>query len=430
MTERPSKIRYRVVFWLALASTLAYLCRNSVGVAESQLRAELGLTLQHSGWLMGAFFWTYALFQVPTGSFAQRFGSRNAMTFFAFLWGIAMLATAVSPLYGLLIVAQLCMGFAQAGYLPASTNSINYWMPMSQRSFACGLLSVGMQVGAISASLLTGYLLGFMTWRWAFAIVSIPSLLWAIIFYIRFRDRPEQCAAVNAGELEKIYDRPPEQAVAKTEVAGPTNWGEIAKHPVLWLICGQQVCRAAGYMFFASWFPTFLQQTRGVSIAESGVMQGTVFAGTLAGSLIGGMVADGIWRRTGNLRASRSGVGAIALGGCSLLILAGWFVEDARLAVGLLSLGALFAALAGPCMFATVIDISGSRVPQIFGVVNMSGNLAVAACPILVGMLFEQTENWDLVLLLFAGLYFVGAICWAFVDPRINITVSATQPEN
>ena len=78
----------------------------------------------------------------------------------------------------------------------------------------------------------------------------------------------------------------------------------------------------------------------------------------------------------------------------------------------------LFAALAGPCAFAATIDIGGRRVPQVFGLMNMCGNLAAAACPVLVGWLFARTANWNLVLLLFAGVYLAGAIGWLFVNPR------------
>ncbi|MEZ6075129.1 MAG: hypothetical protein R3C56_05495 [Pirellulaceae bacterium] len=95
----------------------------------------------------------------------------------------------------------------------------------------------------------------------------------------------------------------------------------------MWWLCGQQICRSAGYMFFASWFPTFLQETRGVSVAQSGFLQGLVLGGTLAGSLFSGRLVDWIWLRTGSLRLSRSGVGGTALASCGLLILAAWFVQ-------------------------------------------------------------------------------------------------------
>ena len=174
-------------------------------------------------------------------------------------------------------------------------------------------------------------------------------------------------------------------------------------------------------MFFASWFPTFLQETQGVSVKESGYLQALVFAGTLIGSICGGLLTDWIWRRTGSLRWSRSGVGATFLTCCAVLILCAWSVEGTVLAVGLLSLGALTSALCGPSAYSAAIDIGGEHVPQVFGLMNMSGNLATAACPILLGELFSRTANWKIALLAFTVIYVVGAVCWTLVDSRRTV---------
>ena len=134
------------------------------------------------------------------------------------------------------------------------------------------------------------------------------------------------------------------------------------------------------------------------------------------------MPADWIWKRTGSLRLSRSGVGAAFLLACAILILLAWFVKNTYLAVTLLSLGSLLAAMAGPCATAATIDIGGRHVPQVYGIMNMTGNFAAAACPILVGELFEWTSNWTIVLVVFAVIYLIGSICWALVDGSRQIS--------
>jgi ACS family glucarate transporter-like MFS transporter/ACS family D-galactonate transporter-like MFS transporter len=49
------------------------------------------------------------------------------------------------------------------------------------------------------------------------------------------------------------------------------------------------------------------------------------------------------------------------------------------------------------------------------------------ACPILVGRLFQTTENWNLILLLFAGVFLLGAICWLFVNPQTGIRLAERE---
>jgi len=418
--ESPTTVRYQVLALMTFAAVVAYLARIAVSVAESTIRDSFCLTLRESGWFMGAFFWSYAVLQIPSGSLAHRKGTRFALTLFAGAWSLAALLIGMSTGLWVLMTAQLLMGAAQAGAFPASCLSISHWIPLPRRSFACGVLAVGMQLGAISAGMLTGPLIEWIDWRWVFVAYSVPGFVWAILFWTRFRDDPAETPSVNSSELDLIKQF---QARDKPESheRPPTPWGRILLHPSLWFLCGQQMCRAAGYMFFASWFPTFLQETRNVSIEGSGYLQAFVFTGTMTGSLCGGLLTDWLWRRTGNLRISRSGVGATFLIGCAALILGAWFVESTVLAVALLAAGALFAALAGPCAFSATIDMGGDHVTQVFGLMNMMGNLATAATPILVAELFTWKSDWTLVLVVFAGVYFLGAICWLFVDPRVTI---------
>lgn len=421
MATGPTIVRYGVLAWLVLLAALSYLCRNGVGVAESTIREDLGLTLEQSGWFMGAFFWTYACLQIPSGWFAQRFGTRVSLTIFAVVWSIAAFGIGMSSTLGLLIAAQLVMGVAQAGIFPAACNSIGHWMPFSQRSFACGILAAGMQVGAIAAGALAGALIIRLGWRYVFFVFAVPGIICGIVFVILFRDRPEQVPSVNDQELDLIRaGRETDISKKVTSIESNSNLLSTFGNPALWLLCGQQICRAGAYLFFASWFPTFLQRTRGVPVEESGYLQGLVLTGTLTGSLLGGYVTDWIWKQSGSLRLSRCGLGAAALLTCSLLFLASWFVKSPGMTVALLATGSFFAAVAGPCAYSVTIDIGGKNVPQVFGMMNMCGNIAAGACPVLIGKLFEWTSNWNLALLMFAGVYFVGAICWAFINPEFK----------
>jgi ACS family glucarate transporter-like MFS transporter/ACS family D-galactonate transporter-like MFS transporter len=422
VADRPTMFRYRALTWLTVAAALAYLCRNAIGVAESTIRDELGLSLEQSGWFMGAFFWTYAIFQVPNGWFSERFGTRIALSVFTLAWSAAMLGIGIAPGLWLLIAAQLTMGVAQAGLLPATCNSIGHWMPLAQRSVACGILGAGMQIGAIAASGLTGVMMASLGWRWVFVAFALPGILWAFGFFVRFRDHPTDVLPRDSSELALIRSgRGADDSDLGAEAGELMELLAIARNPSMWWLCGQQMCRAMGYMFFASWFPTFLQETRGVSVEKSGYLQGVVMIGALLGAIFGGLLTDWVWRRTGSLRISRSGVGAASLGSCSIVILGAWFVQSTEVAVFLLALCAFCAASAGPCAFAATIDIGGPRVPQVAGMMNMSGNFAAAACPVLVGRLFQLTTNWNLILLLLAGVFLTGAICWLFVNPQRHI---------
>lgn len=437
VTDRPSRRRYCAMGWLTSAAALAYLCRVSLGVAESTIREDLGLDLEDSGWILGAFFWAYASFTMPAAVFAHSRGSRLALTVFAVGWSGATAAMGLAPLawagFGVLLVTQLAMGVAQAGLFPSSYKSVSTWLPLGRRTLGCSLLALGMQAGAIAAGGLTGQLLELdpegKSWRWIFFVYAVPGLVWSVFFWRDFRDEPETDVRVNSAELALLRADTPAEA-ARPGAPEPTPWRVIFDSNVLWLLCGQQICRASGYIFFATWFPTFLQETQGVSPATSGMLQGVVLAASLVGSLMGGLLTDWVWKCTGSLRMSRAGVG----GGCLFLsgvfILAAYFFPWLEARMVLMSLGALFAMLGGVSANAASVDVGNKHVPQVFGIVNMSGNFAAAATPVIVGRVFETTSNWSLVLIGFAVVYFVGAGCMALVDPTRKIHSSGSSNDS
>jgi len=408
--------RFRMLSWLTTAAVLSYVCRNAVGVVESTLRKDLALTEFESGVFMSAFFWTYALMQVPAGEFARRQGTKRALTVFALGWSLATAGIGLSGTLVLLIVSQLVMGVAQAGIFPASCDSVRHWMPLSERTAACGIVAAGMQIGAIIAAGLTGVVMQQWGWRSVFLVFALPGPCWVFLFSRSFRDRP-QAETEPPDESEDVS-----QGSANSET--PRSEAFVI---LLVLLCCQQVARAAGYMFFASWFPSFLQKTRGIDVKESGYLQGVVMAATLIGSLMGGGLTDWIWRRTKSIRMSRCLMGGVSLATCSALTAVAYTVNETVAAITLLAAGAFFAALAGPCAIAATIDIGGKHTAVVFGTMNMCGNLAAAACPAIVGKLFTESENWNVVLLIFAGLYLFGALSWLLAAARDDFAMVADE---
>jgi MFS transporter, ACS family, D-galactonate transporter len=414
--------------WLSAAAVLAYFCRNSVGVAESTIRAQLKLSESEMGWFLGAFFWSYALFQVPAGYLGQRLGTRIVLGWSGITWSLGIILLGGASNLTMLIAAQLLMGLAQAAVFPCAVQSISVWIPESKRATACSALSIGMQIGAIITASLTGILITRQDWRLVFMGYAVPGVLWAIGFLANFRNHPAQHPAVNPAEYELINPQPLEYAAeAKKSPAMP--WLTIMSNRSILCLCGQQMFRAAGYAFFSLWFPTFLQETRGIKVAESGYLQTTVFMATLLGGLAGGLVVDAIYHRTKNLRLSRSGVGTVCMLCCSWLIFCAYFANSALMAVALIDLGAFAAALAGSCAYVTTIDIGRKHVPAVFGLMNMSGNLAAAATPVVIGYVFYSTSNWNIVLAVFGAAYLLAAICWWLVDPNQTAEADDNPPE-
>ena len=184
------------------------------------------------------------------------------------------------------------------------------------------------------------------------------------------------------------------------------------------LLCGQQFFRAAGMVFFMTWFPTFLQKTRDVSLLGSGVLTTVAGVGGVLGSLSGGFFSDWLLQRSGNQRLSRQGIAVVGMGVCSLLIVASYFVHEVNHSIALITLGAFCATFGGVSGYTVAISFGGRHVATVFSTMNMFGNMGAALFPVTAGWLVAQTGNWNLILFLFAGFMAIDAVCWALLNPQ------------
>lgn len=404
---RPSRVRYWVLALLCLATTTAYVDRGCISVMEKLIRVDLDIDKETMGTVLGAFFIVYALFQVPAGWLGHVWGTRRALAFYSILWSAATGFSALATGFVGLFVARIWMGMAEAGVIPCSADALSKWFPSTRRGRASGILASFQGVGAAFGSLLTGLLLADLGWRIIFLLYAAPGILWSIWFFWWFRDRPRDHTSVNAAERELIEEGVTIQS--SDEVRGPTPWWEMLTSLPLWGMNAQQFFRAGAFAFYLTWFPTFLQETRGVSPSASGVFATFPHITTLLGGIMGGFVSDWLLVRTGSLWASRQGLGAMAMGVCTLFMLPAYFISDPYFTVAFVAGSAFFSAMAGPCVFVFTIELGGKHVSPVFGVVNMAGNLGAAAFARLVPTLVDATGwNHSLTLVMVLNLLCVG----------------------
>lgn len=404
---KASTTRFIVLAGLCAAAALAYFVRNGVAPAESTIREDLGLTKEQSGMLMSAFFWPYALCQIPAAMLAHRMGARWALSMFGILWSLATAGLALGQI-GLMVGSRAFMGVAQAGLVPVGVSTMSRWFPKTAQASAAGAFSGFMSVGSIVAAPLTAWLILTCGWRWMFVLYAVPGLLWAVWFAWWHRERPAEHPAVNESERLLIEG----DAAVAPALAASISWRAFAASPAMWLLCAQQFCRAAGYIFFASWFATYLQEARGVTILGSGLLTTLPLLADVAGGFSGGLISDAILRRTRSTRLARQGMAMAMLLLCAVLIFTAWLVAHPILAVLVISAGMYCAGVVNPCYAATLMACGGPHAGTVSAITNMCGNFGAATFPILVPWLIAHAGGWDAVLVGFGALYIVAAMLW------------------
>jgi MFS transporter, ACS family, D-galactonate transporter len=418
-----SHTRYGVLAWLCAAAMIAYICRQGIAVAESTIRADTGITEKQMGLVMSAFFAAYAVLQIPSGWFVDQIGTRRSLLILSVTWSAATAMMAFAAGLPMLLFARFATGAAQAGLFPASTASIARWFPGTERGITSGCLASSMSLGGVLASGPVGYLLIYMSWQNLFVLFGFLGVFWGIGFYWWFRDLPEEHRRVSPRELERIKEGRgfvPEPTTSSRKRPA-TPWLAMLSSTAMWCICGQQFFRAAGYIFFASWFPTYLQETRGVSVAASGMLGSLPLLAVVIGGLVGGAASDAIYRRTQSLRLARQGLASGALFLCAALIFAAYFIADPVWACVTISAGMLVYAVGGPTSYSITIDMGGRHVGTVFSTMNMAGNVGATLMPWLVPEVKDFFGSWDGILLLFGSCFLGAAICWLLLKPEGTI---------
>ncbi|MGB8852727.1 MAG: MFS transporter [Pirellulales bacterium] len=420
-------MRHVILAFLVVMALIAYVQRAAISVPLEEIGRDLAvanptwaLGLLQSAWQLG-----YAVCQLPSGGVADRFGARRTVICLAVLWSLATGLTAFAPSYWSVVAAWTAMGVLQAGAFPCAVRTIGRTFGDLERARASGWLGAGMFAGGAIAPVLTAWLLqrfagpaaaaGLSPWRLCLATYALPGFAWAAVYWLASRgtaadDKPAAAATPTAS----------------TDSPSRVSWGQAFADPSLQLLCSQQFLRAGAMVFFITWFPTFLRETRGVSLMQSGLLTTYAGAASLLGAILGGYASDQVLVRTGSKRLARQGLATIGMAACSALMAASLFVSDVNGAIALISVGAFVATFGGVAGYTVAIDYGGERVGTVFGAMNTAGNLGAMLFPVTIGWLVSATGTWNAALVAFVVMMAVDAVLWAVLNPQHTFLAGPT----
>jgi sugar phosphate permease len=257
-------------------------------------------------------------------------------------------------------------------------------------------------------------------WRSVFLICAAVGLLWALWWYLSYRNLPEQHRLVNRAELAVIRGVGADGEIkpAKIETKASVPWLTLLRSPNMWAIMLAYFTYIYCLGFFLTWLPTYLVEARHFTLVKVGMLASLpLFAGVI-GDTVGGLATDWLLHRTGNARLARRSVAVIGLLGCAAFIVPAALTDDPYTAVGCLT-GAMFflECTIGPS-WAVPMDTSGEYSGTVSGLMNMFGNFGAALSPPAFAALVQYSGSWQLPFIVTAVLLVVGAAIWAFwLDP-------------
>jgi MFS family permease len=433
-SQVPSRVRFGVLVLIALAASSAYLTRHCLAVANTTIQKDLHISEEQMGWVLGVFGAGYFLCQIPAGWLGNRMGTRAAYSLLSVLWSLLTIWSAAATTMVSLLASRVMFGMAQAGMVPISAKIINDWFPERRRGFCSATIGAAMSLGGVTAMGLTGWLMRDFDWRMIFRAYSLVGIVWAVVFYLYFRTRPENHSRVNQSELGIIRNRDFTNGTQRSTSNGDDSpslstlelIGKMLHSRTIWAINIQSAFRAAAYMLFVTWFPAFLEYRYSLTPTDAGKMAMWPLAGVVVGSLTGGVVIDFLLKSTGSKWISRSAVAVAALSLAGLFTLSSSLATQPTLFVVLMSAAAFNSGIGSPAAWAATIDVSGRYTAVVVGAMNMSGALGGFTMPVVLGYLIgdiKQTGgDWNLVIYFVSATYALGAVSWLAVNPQKSIS--------
>ncbi|MDZ7897091.1 MAG: MFS transporter [Arcicella sp.] len=409
------KIRHKILFFLFLLSIITFLDRVCMNVVSKYVKADLSLNNQSYGYILGAFSLAYALFELPTGILGDRIGPRKVLTRVVLWWSgfTALTGTAFGFVY--LLIVRFLFGMGEAGAYPNAAIVISRWFPTVEVGRAQSVIWAAGRIGGALTPLLVIPLVHAVGWRFAFVILGIVGSVWAVFWYLWYRDEPSDHPDISSKELEEI-------ATQRKNLASShkIDWKTIVRNPNIWLL--MLMCHLFFYAsyFFTNWSSTYFQEGRHMSEEQAkNFISLSYFLGAI-GCLVGGFTSDYLCKKLG-LKLGRRIVGVAGLGLSSLCFIGAGQTTNNELAGYLLALCVLLKDLTLPVAFAVCVDIGKNNSGTVTGAMNFAGQMGGFFITVIFGTIVQKTGNFNYPLFLIAGCLIVASGLWFFIDPTKGI---------
>jgi ACS family glucarate transporter-like MFS transporter len=405
-------VRYKVLAMTMALAAITYLDRVTISVTRPFIARDLGLSATQMGYVFSAFYLAYAIFEIPTGWWGDRVGTRRVLTRIVCWWSAFTVLTGTAFNYSSLLAIRFLFGAGEAGAWPNVARTFSRWFPRDERGTAQGIFFMGAHLAGGLTPMLVTALLVYVDWRTLFALFGSIGFIWSLAWYRWFRDSPAAHPAVGAAERAVI-----ERGLAADagHALEGTDWKRLLANRTVVCLCLMYFTQTFGGAFYVTWLPTYLA-SRGLIGMTAGILAGLPLIFSAAADLLGGVATDRTARRLG-LRLGRVTVGGGGLAAAGLFTIAGTLVASPVAAALLIALGGASSNFVLGAAWGTCLDIGGRRSGSVSAAMNTSGQIGSILSPILVATTVQRFSNWSAPLYLTGVLFLFGALCWLWVDP-------------
>ena len=391
--------RFVFVSGTFLLSVLLYVDRVCISAAQPAVVADLGLSDTQMGWVLSVFALGYALFQTPSGILADRFGPRRILTAVVTFWSIFTALTGAAFNYVTLLIYRFLFGVGEAGAFPGMARAVFSWIPMKERGLITGINFSGSRLGAAFALPAVAWLIDAIGWRYTFAVLGVIGFVWALAWYLWFRDDPADHKGMSQQELDFILENRQQQDTASV---AKISAGALLSSKNMWLAMGQYFASNFTFFFTLTWLFPHIKSEYGLATVEAAFYASAPVLGGALGNWFSGWLVDRIYRQ-GKWKLSRRLPAIIGFTLAAIGLVGSVYMTNVGGAVIFLAIAIFGADMTLSPSWSFCVDIGKQNTGAVSGTMNMAGNIGA----FITALAFPYLQVWTSSTTPF---FFVGAV--------------------
>ncbi len=406
--------RWLLLGLLVLSILINYIDRGALSVAVPSMESELSLTPTQKGLLLSAFFWTYALMQIPAGWLVDRLDVKWVYAAGYLVWTIATVLTGAVHGFTALILARLLLGVGESVAYPAISRLVVENFHEQQRGTANSLIDAGSKIGPALSILAGGLLVDEFGWRPLFIVLGVGGLVWLVPWIALVPSRPHTNDKNPSQQPTKLTERPSLRRVLAHRGVWGTSLGMFA----------------LGYVwyFLLTWLPSYLMDVHQYNLKQTAVMAALPFLAMAMATVIAGWLSDRLISVGYSPTLVRKG---IALGGFILaaaLIIAASLVASATLCLALLIATCCALGMFTANVWAMTQTLAGPAAGSWTGIQNCIGNMGGVVSPLVAGWTVQHSGSYQIAFYVTAVVMVLGAASYlVLVGPIAAVDWSNDQ---
>ncbi len=401
--------RFIIVLCTFLLALLLYIDRVCITVAKDSIVKDLHLTDIQFGWALSVFSLGYALLQAPSGMLVDKIGARKVLTLIVSAWSILTAVTGLAFNFVSLLIVRFLFGAGEAGAFPAISSATFSWIPMKERGIVTGINFSGARVGAAFGLPLVAWLIDTLGWQQSFFALGLIGVVWAVVWWFIFRNKPEYHPLVSKNEKQYILTY--RQSINQKGNDEKIRFLDLLESKNMWLTMGQYFCSNFTFFFALTWLFPYIKKTYDLNAVDTGFLTAIPLLMGAVGSWFSGLLIDYLYK-TKDIRTSRiyPAIIGFAISAFGLFMSVGQ--SEVNWSIFYLSLAIFGADMTLPPSWAYCTDIGKNNSGIVSGTMNMAGNLGAFITSIAFPYLIKWTNSVTPFFYIAAALNLLAIIFW------------------